>query len=157
MVVNHGCRTAHYYLDSFSPSWLIKLDGPVIVKHEMEMIHPRSSRSGTIGHEQTTPSIDAPASLSHLTPMDIWRFPYTSCRRKKKPELGLWMRWLGMRMQTENEWGGLERQWRGKNFPMGRVASSALGHPLCMEEVSWGENTYISWSLVWLSSIGLEG
>lgn len=35
-----------------------------------------------------------------------------------------------MRVQAENEWDGLERQWRGKNFPMGRVASGALGHPL---------------------------
>lgn len=31
---------------------------------------------------------------------------------------------------------------------MGRVASSALGHPLCLKAVSPGENIYISWAVV---------
>lgn len=53
-----------------------------------------------------------------------------------------------MWVQAKNGWGGLERQCRGKIFPMGRVSSNAPGHPVCKENVATGENIYNSWAVV---------
>lgn len=61
------------------------------------------------------------------------------------------MHQLGMWEQAETDSScitatfryGSQRHWGGKIFPMDGAKSSAPGHPLFVEEVTWGENLYM--------------